>query len=200
MRIARILYPVRVLGPGERIGIWTAGCVRRCRGCANPELQRAEAAREIPFDRLKLLLDRILAEHRVDGVTISGGEPFMPEQMTELCKLIDYLQKFTDDILIYTGYRIENLKKRKKFAEETAVVLNTAALVIDGPYVEDKNLCHPLRGSENQRLVYRDGVIRAKYESYIAQRKGAPEVQNFQSMDGIISVGIHKREFMKQFT
>ena len=38
MYIARILYPVKVLGPGERIGIWMCGCHHGCRGCSNPEL------------------------------------------------------------------------------------------------------------------------------------------------------------------
>lgn len=38
MYIARILYPVEVLGPGKRIGIWFCGCPRRCEGCSNPEL------------------------------------------------------------------------------------------------------------------------------------------------------------------
>lgn len=38
MYIARILYPVKVLGPGERIGIWMDGCEHGCIGCSNPEL------------------------------------------------------------------------------------------------------------------------------------------------------------------
>lgn len=36
MYIARILYPVEVLGPGKRIGIWFCGCPRRCEGCSQP--------------------------------------------------------------------------------------------------------------------------------------------------------------------
>ena len=38
MNVARILYPVKVLGPGKRIGIWLCGCDRECFGCSNPEL------------------------------------------------------------------------------------------------------------------------------------------------------------------
>ena len=42
MYIARILYPVKVLGPGNRIGIWFAGCHHRCKGCSNPELWKVD--------------------------------------------------------------------------------------------------------------------------------------------------------------
>lgn len=36
MYVAGILYPVEVLGPGKRIGIWFSGCLSKCKGCSNP--------------------------------------------------------------------------------------------------------------------------------------------------------------------
>lgn len=36
MYVARILYPVEVLGPGKRVGIWFSGCPSKCKGCSNP--------------------------------------------------------------------------------------------------------------------------------------------------------------------
>ena len=48
MRIGRILYPIKALGPGTRIGIWVQGCPRECPGCANPELQ-PEEAKDMPL-------------------------------------------------------------------------------------------------------------------------------------------------------
>ena len=53
LSIARIYYPVKTLGPGNRIGIWTAGCPRRCSGCISPELQHAEAYLQIQKYRYK---------------------------------------------------------------------------------------------------------------------------------------------------
>lgn len=38
MYVARILYPVEVLGPGKRVGICFYGCPRKCKGCSNPRL------------------------------------------------------------------------------------------------------------------------------------------------------------------
>ena len=48
MYIARILYPVEVLGPGKRIGIWFCGCPRRCEGCSNPELWEFQERYQVP--------------------------------------------------------------------------------------------------------------------------------------------------------
>lgn len=197
MLIGRILYPVRVLGPGERIGIWTAGCRRHCKGCANPELQPETKDKDIPLDTLFSLLCKLFKEHQVTGVTISGGEPFI--QTEELSELVRFLSGYTDDILIYTGYRIETLKKRKRLKEETGFIINRAAVIIDGTYSEEKNFCHPLKGSDNQRIIYRDRKIRKIYEEYINEKYGRNEVQNFRSKDGLIAVGIHKKEFVYDF-
>ena len=197
MNVARILYPVRVLGPGERIGIWLCGCRRRCFHCANPELWDKNYGRQLSEKELFELLKKIFEDHTVDGITISGGEPFL--QTKELSLLIDLLSDHADDILVYTGYRIETLKKRKKLLDETEHILDSAAAIIDGVYIEEKNLSHPLKGSDNQRIFYRDEDIRKKYEDYIDAHRGKNEIQNFTSSDGIIAVGIHPREFASQF-
>ncbi len=197
MKIARILYPVRVLGPGARIGIWTAGCIRKCNECTNPELQAAENFRDLDLKEVFSFLDKLFEEHDVDGITISGGEPFM--QTGELKRLVEYLLTKTEDILIYTGYDLETLKKRKHQKEETDFCLEKAAVIIDGRYDSNKNFSHPLRGSENQRIFYRDEETRKKYEKYIDDKRGKNEVQNFQISDGIVSVGIHGKDFVNQF-
>lgn len=99
LSIARIYYPVKTLGPGNRIGIWTAGCPRRCSGCISPELQRAEAGREMTAEEILRLLAAITDP--VDGITISGGEPFArPEPLSRLMRA---LAKRWEDILIFTG-------------------------------------------------------------------------------------------------
>ncbi len=197
MNIARILYPVRVLGPGERIGIWVSGCKRRCYHCANPELWDKNAGKELSDIEIHALLNKIFDHHQVSGVTISGGEPFL--QTKELSSLIDFLSQYTDDILIYTGYQVETLKKRKRLFSETDHIIKSAAAIIDGVYIEEKNNAHPLKGSDNQRIHYRDEETKNKYEEYINTHLGKNEIQNFASLDGTIAVGIHPKEFASQF-
>ena len=75
MNIARILYPVKVLGPGNRIGIWVCGCRRGCKGCSNPELWNQKPEYEATIDEVMKLISRIAQQHPADGFTISGGEP-----------------------------------------------------------------------------------------------------------------------------
>ena len=86
MRAARILYPVETLGPGRRAGIWTCGCDRHCPGCANPELWDREAYGEMkPADIVRVIETLEREGGAVDGITITGGEPF--EQAEELAAL-----------------------------------------------------------------------------------------------------------------
>ena len=42
MYVSRVLYPVNVLGIGNRVGIWTSICKHKCIGCSNPELWEAK--------------------------------------------------------------------------------------------------------------------------------------------------------------
>lgn len=73
MFVHELLFPVKVLGPGNRIGIWLTGCNKRCPGCASPHLQMQKKEQNIP---IKILADTVLAlakAHHIDGVTISGG-------------------------------------------------------------------------------------------------------------------------------
>ncbi len=197
MIIARIVYPLKVLGPGNRIGIWVCGCKRGCKNCANPELWPLDEKRNIPMTNLKLILKKLIDENQVDGVTISGGEPFL--QVSELSQLVDFLKDYTDDILIFTGYLKKTLLKRKKLADENRFILDNIAVLVEGAYIDELNNGHPLKGSDNQRLIFRDDLVRQKYEEYINQRIGEREVQCFDTSDGMICAGIHKKKFNAQF-
>ena len=104
MNVARILFPVQVLGPGNRIGIWLCGCNRACKGCSNPELWTKRDEFEIDVANVASLIRKVAESNKVDGFTISGGEPF--QQADELLLLLSYLTPISTDILIYTGYRL----------------------------------------------------------------------------------------------
>ena len=147
MRIKRLCYPIRVLGPGERLGIWVTGCRRNCPGCMTPELQDPNAGKEMDCADILAAAKKITGP--VDGVTISGGEPFdQPEQLHRLVTLLR--QQLTEDILIYTGYTLEQLRERG--CPDTDGVLASIAVLIDGAYVEKLDDGRGLRGSSNQRI------------------------------------------------
>lgn len=148
MRIKRVCYPVRVLGPGQRLGIWVTGCSRYCPGCMTPELQDTAAGKEISAEELVRAAKAISGP--IDGVTVSGGEPF--DQPDELHQLVSLLrQELTDDILVYTGYTLQQLRARG--CTDTDAVLDAIAVLIDGAYVEDQDDGIGLRGSANQKVI-----------------------------------------------
>ena len=189
MKVARVLYPVKVLGPGMRIGLWLSGCPRRCEGCSNPELWETESYQEVAVADLLNQLEKIIRTRSVDGVTITGGEPLF--QPKELAKLLMGLKDLTTDILVYTGYTLAELKS----SAEPAVgeCLEQIGVVIDGPYVKNLNRDCLLRGSENQRIIVLNQALKAKYDAYLVTAHN--EVQNFTVGASTISVGIHKPDF-----
>lgn len=188
MFVARILYPVRVLGPGERIGIWFAGCPRRCPGCSNPELWEAAPRYRTTADTVMTLVNGIAAQKPVDGFTLTGGDPFaQPETLAEL---LPRLREVAGDILVYTGYRREELSAHSK-------ILSQISVLIDGPYIEERNHNCRLRGSDNQEIHILEDALRAKYETYL--RENGNQIQNFMTGGGVISVGIHRPGYREEF-
>ncbi len=189
MNVARILYPVEVLGPGKRLGIWVCGCKRGCKGCSNPELWVQKPEYEVTVEDIMSLVSRISDLHKIDGFTISGGEPM--DQPEGLSQLITQLSAYSKDILIYTGYRIDELKKREDPA--TNIILSRAAVLIDGEYREEENMDVLLRGSSNQRIHILIPEMAEGYEKYLASAHN--QIQNFTTLNGVVSVGIHRKGF-----
>ena len=180
MYIARILYPVEVLGPGKRIGIWFAGCHHHCKGCSNPELWDQPEKYHTSVDTVMALVNSIAEQHQVDGFTLTGGDPM--EQADELPLLLEKLSTISSDILMYTGYLYNEISDKD--------VLKFISVLIDGPYQEDRNHGQKLIGSDNQTIYYLKPAMEGRYKNYLAD--GESQIQNFTSVDGIVSVGIHR--------
>lgn len=189
MNIARILYPVKVLGMGDRVGIWVCGCNRKCHGCSNPELWERQSKYEISLSRLKQLIENIAAGHVIDGFTITGGEPF--EQSKEFAELIDFLRTISADILVYTGFSLDELKEN--LSDDIQKILSSVSVLIDGEYIEARNTDVTLRGSDNQTINILNPEYRENYDNYLETAHN--QIQNFTTSDGVVSVGIHKKSF-----
>ena len=192
MNVARILYPVKVLGPGDRIGIWLCGCNRACPGCSNPELWSPRPEYEVSIENLCHLIDQVLSNHPVDGITITGGEPF--QQADDLWKLISQLSNQVPDILVYSGYRLQELYDLNDPAVNS--VLNNVATLVDGAYIQELNDNSPLRGSSNQQIHILKDKYRDTYAHYLKTTEN--KIQNFTTGDGVVSVGIHRPKFNEE--
>ena len=192
MNVARILYPVKVLGPGDRIGIWLCGCNRACPGCSNPELWSPRPEYEVSIENLCHLIDQVLSNYPVDGITITGGEPF--QQADDLWKLISQLSNQVSDILVYSGYRLQELYDLNDPAVNG--VLNNVATLVDGAYIQELNDNSPLRGSSNQQIHILKDEYRDTYAHYLKTTEN--KIQNFTTGDGVVSVGIHRPKFNEE--
>lgn len=182
MYVARLLYPVEVLGPGKRVGIWFCGCPRRCKGCCNPELWELQERYKTSPELIYKLVLNVAKEYTVDGFTVTGGDPMY--QKEELQTLLRLLKEISDDIIVYTGYKYEELP---------AEALENISVLIDGEYVEELNDNTLLRGSSNQKVHILDKTKSEKYTSFFKTEKN--RIQNFFTSDGVVSVGIHKPDF-----
>jgi ATP-dependent Clp protease ATP-binding subunit ClpB len=87
VRINKAHYPVATLGPGTRVGIWFQGCTLACPGCLSRDTWEADEGTSLPLASLIAWIDGL--EGPIDGVTISGGEPF--QQPVALAGLLDGL-------------------------------------------------------------------------------------------------------------
>lgn len=144
--MARMCYPVRTLGRGDRIGIWTTGCNADCYRCISPEFKKKEYGKKVPIETILRQIRRI---QNVEGFVISGGEPFLqPEALDEL---VQGIRTINEDIIVFTGYLYEDLMAGSDVHIHR--ILDNISLLIDGPYVDALNDGKGLRGSSNQRII-----------------------------------------------
>lgn len=155
------------------------GCSKNCKGCISPEFQSYEERFPLTADEILLFIPQGKIP---DGLTISGGEPF--EQENGILELINlFSMKFSDDILIYTGYTLEELKARN--SKVTDKILSSVSVLIDGEYIEEQNDGTALRGSSNQKIhVFRHAE---RYEELI---HGKRKLQGVLMNDKLWFIGI----------
>ena len=117
-----------------------------------------------------------------DGITISGGEPFL--QIEELAELIEILSSVcTDDIIVYTGYTLEQLNKEHSVAVKR--IINNVSVIIDGEYIDELNDGVGIRGSSNQKVhIFKN---RERHEDISYKKR---QVQLIEHKKGMTIIGI----------
>jgi anaerobic ribonucleoside-triphosphate reductase activating protein len=189
MQVDRILYPVSSLGPGQRIVVWLIGCKHNCFGCSNPELWDEDQEKEFSVEQLVSLIFGHFQDKQVEGLTITGGEPF--DQYPELIEFIKRVRTLTNDILVYTGYTLIELEKKIE-SEGIDYFKQNISVLIDGRYIHSLNDSYSaLRGSTNQIIHFFDHNVQEKYEQYLKEGR---ILNNFTYGNNLITVGIINKE------
>ncbi|HWR44697.1 4Fe-4S single cluster domain-containing protein [Sporomusa sp.] len=168
INMAAFLPASRVNGPGLRSVVWVQGCPRRCPGCFNQDMLEFKDKQLVPVDELAC---SILAESGIEGVTFSGGEPFA--QAAVLAELAEFLVKHGLTIMIFTGYRYEELKGAAN--PDWDRMLAVTDLLVAGPYVEERRSQDYLLGSSNQELIFLTERLK-NHPDMISQADNAREI------------------------
>ncbi len=138
LRVYNILKKTKVEGPGLRYCIWTQGCSRHCRGCQAVHTWSHTGGILLKTDDI---IEDILRQEGIEGVTFLGGEPF--EQERALALIAKAVKEAGLSVLTFTGNLYEEVK-------DTELVKYTD-LLIDGAFEIDKlDYSRPWCGSSNQ--------------------------------------------------
>ncbi len=154
------VYPETIVdGEGLRYAFYLAGCLHACPHCHNPQSWDP--------NRGELLTDELLEEHirsirentLLNGVTITGGDPFYnPEGLLALLKILK--SSLNANIWCYTGYTLEKLAATPRLLAP----LEYIDVLVDGPFIQEirtEDLRNEMlggamlefRGSSNQRII-----------------------------------------------
>lgn len=136
-------------GPGFRYAVFTQGCPHQCDGCHNPASHSFTEGTVLPTDRL---IAEILANPLLDGITLSGGEPFM--QAAECSLLAAAARSAGLSVMVFSGYTFEELLEQSSQRAGWRELLEKTDILIDGRFEKRlRSLDLRFRGSRNQRAI-----------------------------------------------
>jgi anaerobic ribonucleoside-triphosphate reductase activating protein len=114
LRLHHFLPASRANGPGMRAVVWVQGCTLGCRACFNPQTHSQTGGSLVNtdelFEKIRLLGDA------VEGVTLSGGEPF--QQISPVSHLLKRIRTETClSTIVFTGFTPDEIGQFPKVDE-----------------------------------------------------------------------------------
>lgn len=101
-------------------------------------------------------IDKALTANNVHrDFCLLGGEPLHEQNIMLSYILIEHIKQNFPDVKIYiwTGYVLEDLRKREINDNKLKYVLDNADYLIDGPFIlAQRDITLWMRGSPNQRI------------------------------------------------
>jgi len=136
-------------GPGFRYAIFTQGCPHQCDGCHNPASHSFTDGVVVP---VTTLISEFQNNPLLDGITLSGGEPFM--QAAECAVIAAAARAAGLHVMLYSGYTFEEIIEQMPVRSGWADLLGQADILIDGRFEKNrKSMELRFRGSRNQRAI-----------------------------------------------
>lgn len=139
MRISGVLPCSLINGEGIRYVIFTQGCRHGCKNCHNPDTWDFNGGYEVDIN--ELVADIAKRKKYLDGITLSGGDPFY--QHDECVKFLKMLPDM--NVWIYTGFLYEDIRETE--------LAKLANVIVDGPFIDELKCEGNYFGSSNQRII-----------------------------------------------
>jgi anaerobic ribonucleoside-triphosphate reductase activating protein len=178
IRIRAFLPYSRANGPGARAVLWTQGCTLGCAGCFNPESHPFNGGEEVSVDDLFQRVAQV--GDRIEGITVSGGEPF--QQLQPLLSLLRRVRAETNlSILLFTGYTWREVGRMP----EAKSLLSCVDALIAGRYDQTQRLARDLRGSVNKTVHFLSGRYRWSDLQAVAGAELIISAEGVLTMSGI---------------
>jgi anaerobic ribonucleoside-triphosphate reductase activating protein len=96
------------------------------------------------------ILDAIADNPLLDGLTLSGGDPFTQARIC--AALAEEVHNLGLSVMTYTGYTFEALVLANN--PDWRRLIKATDVLVDGPFIRDlRNIDLRFRGSSNQRLI-----------------------------------------------
>lgn len=191
IRLHNMVARTKVLGPETRCAIWLQGCERRCHGCMSPSSRPLDGGKIFEIGEI---VDAILSLGDIEGITVSGGEPFL-----QVDSLYFFLKSIKDNsnlgVIIYSGYKIEELQAMQN-PKVGAIINEFADIIIDGEYIDALNDGKALKGSSNQVVHFlTDRYL--PYQALYEQESRNAEV--YATEDDMFFVGVPAKKTLEQW-
>lgn len=136
-------------GPGIRYAVFTQGCPHNCEGCHNPNSHDVNGGY---WEDTENIINNIKRNPLLDGVTLSGGEPFLQAQ--ECAEIAEKAHESGLNVVTYTGFTFEELLEKASEGNGFMRLLESTDILVDGRFELDKrSIDLNFKGSSNQRLL-----------------------------------------------
>jgi anaerobic ribonucleoside-triphosphate reductase activating protein len=153
INLALFLPRSSVNGPGVRAVVWVQGCRLRCSGCRNMTMQSRRVVERVSVHDL---LDRIRAIGDIEGITLSGGEPF--QQAAPLAAFARGCARLGLSVMAYSGYTLREILTSRDPAR--LQLLACLDILVDGRFVRGSTAVKGWRGGAGQGLHF----LSARYQ------------------------------------
>jgi len=167
-------YASRANGPGLRAVVWFQGCTLGCSGCFNPATHSTDGGSVV--DTADIATSVLAHRRRIEGVTISGGEPLQqPEALLDLLRRVEGSGL---SALVFSGYTRTEIERQPL----GLTILQHLDVLIAGRYLRSRHVGRGLLGSGNQTVH----LLSDRYA--VTDFEAIPKLDIILHNDGTISV------------